>query len=194
MSGQPQARKAALRTEVRARMAELSPETRRRASAALCERLRASSIWRASNSILFFAPLPDEPDVWPLLAVALGEGKTVGLPRYDAASANYEARQVLDPVRDVEIGRFQVREPTSDCALLELDSFHLILVPGVAFDSQGGRLGRGRGYYDRLLAALRGVKCGIAFDDQIVAEVPTESQDIKVDTVLTPGRWVRPGD
>jgi 5-formyltetrahydrofolate cyclo-ligase len=66
----------------------------------------------------------------------------------------------------------------------------LILVPGVAFDLHGGRLGRGKGYYDRLLKELRGTTCGVAFDQQVVEAIPVEPHDVRLDHVLTPTRWI----
>jgi 5-formyltetrahydrofolate cyclo-ligase len=64
------------------------------------------------------------------------------------------------------------------------------LVPGVAFDLHGRRLGRGKGFYDRLLADVRGKTCGVAFDEQIVREVPVEPHDSDVNCILTPTRWI----
>jgi 5-formyltetrahydrofolate cyclo-ligase len=66
----------------------------------------------------------------------------------------------------------------------------LILVPGVAFDLQGRRLGRGKGYYDQLLGALHGTRCGVAFDQQVVDEIPMAPHDMTLHCILTPTRWV----
>ncbi|MBP9903534.1 MAG: 5-formyltetrahydrofolate cyclo-ligase, partial [Verrucomicrobia bacterium] len=71
-----------------------------------------------------------------------------------------------------------------------LNRLDLVLVPGVAFDPRGGRLGRGQGYYDRLLAGVRGTKCGVAFDEQIVDAVPVGPLDIRLNCILTPTRWI----
>jgi len=68
----------------------------------------------------------------------------------------------------------------------------LILVPGIAFDLRGRRLGRGKGYYDRWLPALRGKTCGVAFDEQIVDDIPLEPHDVVVNCILTPTRWIEP--
>ena len=65
----------------------------------------------------------------------------------------------------------------------------LVLVPGVAFDLHGRRLGRGRGYYDRLLSQVGGRTCGVAFDEQVVSEVPVEAHDVLLNCILTPTRW-----
>ena len=152
--------------------------------------LKTQAQWRAAQSILFFAPLPEELDVWPLLAEALAAGKRVALPRFVAAAQGYEACQVLDPAADLEVGQFGIREPRGRCARFPSDRLDLILVPGVAFDSLGGRLGRGKGYYDQLLGGLRGTKCGVAFDQQVVDEIPTTPHDERLDFLLTPTRWV----
>jgi 5-formyltetrahydrofolate cyclo-ligase len=65
------------------------------------------------------------------------------------------------------------------------------LVPGLGFTTDGRRLGRGKGYYDRVLAQVRGFKCGVAFDQQIVDEIPAEPHDAQLDCILTPTRWCR---
>jgi len=65
----------------------------------------------------------------------------------------------------------------------------LIVAPGIAFDLRGRRLGRGKGFYDRLLANAAGVKCGICFDEQLLAEIPVEPHDVALDFIATPTRW-----
>ena len=69
----------------------------------------------------------------------------------------------------------------------------MILVPGLAFDLRGGRLGRGRGYYDRFLAGATGLRVGVCFEDQIVADVPLEPHDLRMDFVVTPSSICRCG-
>ncbi len=88
-------------------------------------------------------------------------------------------------------GPFWIPEPKPACAQIPLDALKLVLVPGVAFDLCGRRLGRGRGFFDRLLAEAGGLKCGIAFDEQIVPAIPVESHDVQMDFILTPTRCLR---
>jgi 5-formyltetrahydrofolate cyclo-ligase len=71
-----------------------------------------------------------------------------------------------------------------------MNRLDLILVPGLAFDLNGRRLGKGKGYYDRLLAGVSGIKCGVAFDEQVVSEVPAGPHDVRVNCILTPTRWL----
>jgi 5-formyltetrahydrofolate cyclo-ligase len=182
--------KQALRNQVSARLKRMTPEERVAASARARALLAAQPLWKTAQWVLFFAPLAEELDVWPLLREALSAGKRVALPRFVAENRTYEACQIQDPESDLQMGHFGIREPASRCARLPLSRLDLILVPGVAFDLQGRRLGRGKGYYDQLLGTLRGTTCGVAFDEQVVEEVPVDSHDVRLDCVLTPTRWV----
>lgn len=182
--------KSALRAMIRAEVQRLSPTDRARSSEQLGVRLRQREAWKRAHAISFFAPMPDEPDIWPLIAQALASGRVVALPRYSKATQSYVVRQVLDLQTDIGIGYFGVREPLEACEEVPLNRLDLVLVPGVGFDSRGQRLGRGKGFYDRLLAGVSGAKCGIAFDEQIVAEVPAGPHDVRVNCILTPTRWI----
>ncbi len=136
--------------------------------------------------------MPEELDLWPLLVAALSVGKHVALPRFVAETKSYEACPIQNPERDVHVGHFGIREPNQRCLRLTSDRLDLILVPGVAFDLHGGRLGRGKGYYDQLLKVLHGTTCGVGFDQQLVDSVPVGPRDVRLNYVLTPTRWVEP--
>ncbi len=182
--------KFALREQIRARVKSMAPAAQTNAAAELCMRLREQNVWHAAGAVLLFAPLPDEPDVWPLLSEALVAGKIIALPGFVPGTNTYTARRIMDPVRDLVVGKFGIRESTAVSPEIELNQLDLVLVPGVAFDSRGRRLGRGKGFYDRLLAGVRGTKCGVAFDEQIVDAVPVGPLDIPLNCILTPTRWI----
>jgi 5-formyltetrahydrofolate cyclo-ligase len=184
--------KATQRRSIRAVLQGISPDARALASSQICARLKEQSVWKNAKSVLFFAPLPGEPDIWPLIPLALGLGKLVALPRFSPKTQAYVACRVLNPQTDIEIGKFGIREPSARCAEVPLNQLDFILVPGVAFDLNGRRLGRGQGYYDRLLAQVRGVTCGVAFEQQIAGEVPAGPHDVGLNCILTPTRWVEP--
>jgi 5-formyltetrahydrofolate cyclo-ligase len=181
--------KSALRAQVRTELAKLSAAQRTAASGEACALLEKQTLWREAKTILFFAPLPDEPDTWPLLTDALKAGKTALLPKFEPEHNHYVAYHITNVTHDLQAGRFGVREPRDTCVKFPLNRLDLILVPGIAFDLNGRRLGRGKGFYDRLLAALRGPACGVAFDQQIVNEIPVEPHDIRLSCILTPTRW-----
>ena len=182
--------KQKLRRETQDRLAGMTDGQRSVASSQACLLLGQQQIWKEARSILFYAPMPGEPDVWPLVADSLAAGKLVALPRFDATTGNYAACQLQDSVRDIVKGRFGIREPAEACGVAPLDRLDLVLVPGVAFDLRGRRLGRGKGFYDRLLPLVRGITCAVAFDEQIVAEIPVEPHDVVLNWILTPTRWI----
>lgn len=182
--------KAAVRAAARSAVHALALEQRIELSAKAAKLLVSQEVWRAARNILFYAPLPDELDIWPLLGLALDEGKAVTLPRYDTETRAYTACQLGDLSKDIVRGQYGIREASPQCAEMDLNRLDLILVPGVAFDVQGRRLGRGKGYYDRLLPHLPGTTCGVGFDEQLLPEVPTERHDIHLNCILTPTRWI----
>lgn len=181
--------KASLRAKVRAELKKMSPADRISASLQACARLEQQTLWHAAQSILFYAPLAGELDIWPLLVDALATGKTVLLPRFIPEQNLYVACQIKDAARDLQTGQFGVREPLARCEKNLLNHLDLILVPGIAFDLSGHRLGRGKGFYDRLLTVLHGPTCGVAFDQQIVSHIPVEPHDMRLNCILTPTRW-----
>jgi 5-formyltetrahydrofolate cyclo-ligase len=176
--------KNALRTMIRAQLEKISPAVRAVESIDLCERLKTQM--PSAHTILFFAPLPDELDVWPVLELSLVLGVNCALPFFDAEKKTYGARQLHHLATEIVTGKFGVREPAATCAEIPLDRFDLVLVPGMAFDSSGNRLGRGKGFYDRLLAETSGVKCGVGYDFQLLEKIPAEPHDARVNFILTP--------
>jgi 5-formyltetrahydrofolate cyclo-ligase len=178
-----------LRSRMRAALADVSPIVRLAASIELGERLQAQM--PSAHAILFYAPLPDELDVWPVLELSLALGTTCALPFFDAEKKTYGARVLGNLATDIVTGKFGVREPAASCAEIPLNQFDLVLVPGMAFDLKGHRLGRGQGFYDRLLPEASGVKCGICYDGQLLENLPAEPHDAKVNFILTPSRCVR---
>ena len=182
--------KATLRARVLAELSRIPVEFQVTGSARACALLVQQPVWARARSVLLFAPIQGEPDIWPLLALALAGGKVVALPAFLSETGHYMARRVLDPNLDIQPGKFGIREAQVHCAEVALNQLDFVLVPGVAFDLRGCRLGRGRGFYDRMLAAVTGTTCGVAFDQQIVSDVPVEPHDKHLDCILTPTRWI----
>jgi len=165
--------KQTLRAQMKAALREFSGKST--ASALVQKHLRQSPFWTAARVVYGFAPLPSEPawlgEDWP-------DDKIIAFPRAsDAGLAFFTGRDLLP-------GPLGNHEPAEDAPAPPPD---LILVPGLAFDRSGFRLGRGGGFYDRFLEALpfpRPVLCGICFSCQIVPTVPREAHDARVEWVL----------
>ena len=186
-------RKAVLRREIRAWLRALPAANRADSSTQLREALTGLDLWRHARAVMLFFPLPDEPDIAPLVEAALAGGKVVCLPRLDPGGAMYSPAQITDPARDLIASDFGVLAPRESCAAHPGKQLDLTLVPGLGFTENGWRLGRGKGHYDRMLPRVGGAKCGICFDGQVVAEMPAEPHDIRLDCILTPTRFIPVG-
>jgi 5-formyltetrahydrofolate cyclo-ligase len=179
--------KRALREGVLAARDSLPPEFRAAASAAIGKALADRDDFATASTVLLTLPFGSEWDSMPLLLTALERGKTVVLPRVNAAARTLELCRLTEPTRDVLPGYRGIPEPQSHCALIAADAIDWVLVPGVAFDTTGHRLGYGGGYYDRLLPQLRSDAARIAggYEIQLVDHVPAAPHDVPVQALAT---------
>ncbi len=182
--------KASLRRQIRARNAEVRGEARGEMSRLACGVLRGRPEWNRAKCVLLYYPLPDELDLRPVLREALAAGRVVALPRYQADRGEYEAAVIQDEGRDLRPGWAGIPEPGPSCPSVALKRLDLVLVPGLGFDRSGRRLGRGKGFYDRLLVSVHGIRCGVAGEWQVLGTVPAEPHDEPVDCILTPIRCI----
>ena len=174
--------KAELRRLMRARLRTLG-EARELHSAAICARIAQHPAYLAARVVAIFDPLPSEPAVDLLWQTA---PRRFVYPRI--AGEGLELVEVRSAAELEHAAERKFREPRAGGAsAIGLHEVDVILVPGVAFTRAGRRLGRGGGYYDRLLAALpaKAVRLGVCFEVQIVEELPSEPHDMRVDAVVT---------
>jgi len=174
-----------LRAWVRPRIAEMTPDQRSAGSRAIVRRLLERPEWQYSQAVAAYHPRADEPDVLPVFEAAWSAGKLLALPAFEAASGHYRMRRVAG-FQDLVPGAFGVMEPAASCPGVAVEALDLALVPGICFSPEGGRIGRGRGFYDRLLASFHGVVCGVGFDCQVVPYAPMEPHDVPMQLILTP--------
>jgi 5-formyltetrahydrofolate cyclo-ligase len=186
--------KLALRRETIARRDALDRESRAAAGAAIVARLVALPSFAAARTVLLTLSFRSEWDTVPLVRAALAAGKSVAVPRVNAESRMLELLAIADPVRDVGSGHLGIPEPLPYCPPVAPHAIDWALVPGVAFDRDGGRLGYGGGYYDRLLPLLspRAARVAGAFDLQIIDRVPAGPHDVLVDAIVTPSETIVP--
>ena len=176
--------KPELRKAIRVRLAALTPEAKAEKSAAICRDLAHTQEWHAARTVGFFAPLDSEPNI-DLLWAVLGE-RTVCYPRIqgeDLVFIQVPCREAL-----LESARWNLLEPPHrDEHVVPVGEMDLFLVPGMAFTADGHRMGRGKGYYDRLLAhpVFRAPAFGICFAEQLVAHLPMEEHDCPVSRVFS---------
>ena len=185
------AEKRALRERLITVRAGLPPAAREAASRAIAERLANLPAWRNARTVALHAPLGAEVDTAELVRLAQAAGMRVVWPRISRTGPALEF--ACCAVSELVPGPARALEPPASAPSVPLDAIDLIVVPGVAFDALGGRLGRGRGHYDATLALLRPgtARVGLCFDEQVVDQVPTEPHDVPLDVVVTGSRVLR---
>jgi 5-formyltetrahydrofolate cyclo-ligase len=182
--------KLALRRWVLANRDGLSAAVRAGASAAIAARILERADFKSARTVLLTLPFGSEWDTSAVMRAALAAGRTVAMPRVDGQSRMLELHAIADPQRDIVAGYRAIPEPLPACPRVSRDAIDFVLVPGVAFDRLGRRMGYGGGYFDRLLPHLapRAVRVAGAFEIQLVDRVPAAPHDIAVDAIVTESR------
>jgi 5-formyltetrahydrofolate cyclo-ligase len=184
--------KRMLRTAIIDARDALPAAARDEGSERIAARVLALAQWQAARTVLLTLPFRSEWDAARVARAALAAGKRVVVPRVDAPARVLALHRIACLADDIVPGYRGIPEPRDALPLAGTDEVDLALVPGVAFDAQGRRLGYGGGYYDRLLPLLRheAPRVAGAFDLQIVPEVPAAAHDLGVDVVVTPSQVI----
>ena len=156
----------------------------------ILKKLFADPEFRCSQTVLFYASFDGEVETFDMMKQAQDLGKRIALPAIRLEEKKIVPQAVNDLKEDLETGPYGVAQPKPDRAVsIKMDDIDLCVVPGVAFDRNHRRLGRGAGYYDRFLSALspKIPSIGLAFDFQIVPSLPREEHDVPVTRVITNG-------
>jgi 5-formyltetrahydrofolate cyclo-ligase len=179
--------KGTVRADARARLRALSPEARAAAGERIAERVWTIPEISSARAILLYASLPEEVPTDAIGREALRRGITVTYPRClpETRLMTLHVLKELEQLR--EAGSYGIREPHLACPVLALRDVDAILVPGLAWDRKGGRLGRGAGYYDRLFADpdCRAFRCGLFFAAQEIDALPLDPWDVPIDAIVT---------
>ncbi len=150
-------------------------------SSMVFNKIRTMPVWQQAQHILCYWSLPDELPTHETVNNWLAQGKNIYLPRVvgdDLEIVPYHGAQSLD-----DNNKFHIGEPVGDA--VDPSCLELIIVPAVALDEKRNRLGRGKGFYDRLLSTTECPTIGVVCDFQLVEEVPVEPHDHPLDCVVT---------
>lgn len=191
--------KKSIRETVRKKRDSMTAGSVEAKSSAIAENLMGIIEYRKAKAVLFYAAKGNEVATRNLIEKALKEGKRVLLPITNAAAREIEVAEITDYDSDLKKGAFGIMEPNTDRKMKTSgaeagEKIDAVIVPGIAFDREGHRLGYGHGYYDKLLHRLAGnengrkgsiVKIGLAYDCQIVEKLPRESHDLPMDLIVT---------
>lgn len=168
-----------IRRKVKAMRQMLSEIERRQAAEEVFDRLEKTAAFLMADHILMYHSLPDELFTHSFLG-KWGKRKHFYLPRVNGV--NLEILPYDES--HLELGSFHIEEPTG-ADTVDPSEIELVVVPAVAYDRRGNRLGRGKGFYDRLLKTTKATKIGIGYEFQLVDEVPTEPHDVAMDIIIT---------
>ncbi len=173
-------KKEEIRLRVKAQKALLSDIEKIEAAKQAFAQLENHAAFMMARNILMYHSLPDELSTLRFID-KWASRKSFFLPRVNGVNLDILP---YDRTR-LALGAFQIEEPQG-LDVASIDDIELIIVPGVAYDRNGNRVGRGKGYYDRLLSHSKATKIGLAYDFQLVDEIDAEPHDVKVDVVITP--------
>ncbi len=172
-------KKEDIRIRIKAQKALLSPAEKAEAASAAFALLEQTASFMMSDNILMYHSLPDELSTLDFLD-RWSARKHFYLPRVNGVNLD-----ILPYDRtSMRLGAFRIEEPAGD-DVVSVDDIEMIIVPAVAYDRRGNRVGRGKGYYDRLLHDSKALKVGVAYDFQMVDEIDAEPHDVKVDLIIT---------
>ena len=190
MSSPADATKKALRSEMRKLLAAMPPDERQSRSIEACKRLIALPEIQRSSIVMLYMPLPSEVDLTPAAVRCFQMGQTVCVPSVDWSRRDMTAIEVNtfdDEAMDID--ERGLRTPSAGRPI-PVESIDVVIIPGLGFDTEGWRLGRGGGYYDRFLDRVnkRTRLVGIGFDQQMVEVVPHEPHDVRMQVIVTDRR------
>jgi 5-formyltetrahydrofolate cyclo-ligase len=171
-----------LRAAMRAKLARLGSGTLRQHSASVWERLAVLPAFAQAKSVLIYVSTGAEIETHGLIRQLLALGRHVSVPAFDPAAGSYRPSPIDDFDADLAAGKFGILEPKPRAPQCTPE---VLVVPGLAFDVRGHRLGRGKGFFDGLLRESPAPKIALAHDCQVLNEIPTETHDVPVDFIVT---------
>ena len=186
-------KKQEIRNEMMRMITECSPDTLAAKTKAIEERLFEFANFLEARIAMLYMPITPEVDTQEIIRRSYMYSKIVVLPAFDPESLRMTLMKVDDPEKDLVEGPRGNMEPNAKrCKVVPIDCIDIAIIPGLAMDEKGGRLGSGKGYYDRLIPDLPITtrKVGLVFEDQIIPVVPMESNDKHVDIVITEKRII----
>jgi 5-formyltetrahydrofolate cyclo-ligase len=176
--------KTALRRELRALRRAIPPEEKKALDAILVEKALATDVYRGADLLLLYAPLADEPNLLALAAEAWRDGKEVAFPisHTDTHTLTFHTVTFLSELRE---GAYGIFEPSYEAPMANITSKTLCIVPALAFDRAGYRLGYGGGYYDRLLSDFGGHTLGLFYHAFLKNDLPRGEYDRAIELLIT---------
>ena len=189
-------KKRELRSAIRSKLSEVTSDSNNEWSRRIATHVEKLQIWKQADTVLAFLSMPGEVTTDGIIQTAFDEGKLVGVPRMSGSAIHFHAVDSLDG--PWEMHPYGVKEPLAECRIIDPtfnpEHKYLVITPGCAFDLNYGRIGYGKGYYDRFMHYCRQkaasgqsriLYVGVCFEKQIVDRVPMGDYDCRIDGLLT---------
>ncbi len=184
-----------LRKDILARRDQLSKNQRTEKNEAITKTLLGLDEIGKSNNIFIYVSFRSEVETLPLINTLLQQGKNISVPMTRVKEKRLDIIAIENPEQELVPGYCNIPEPKESIAAsrtLNPEWLDLIILPGSVFDERGGRFGYGGGYYDRLLARIPSAgRCALAFEVQLVKELPLQDHDQLLDCIVTEDRVIR---
>ncbi len=185
--------KKTIREDILRKRDSIDPEIRLKKDNMIMDKVLSSPDFEKANTILYFASFRSEVATLPHIEEALKRGKRIVLPKVDNIERRLILYEILD-TKEIKPGFMGIPEPEAvPERQRDINDVDLVIMPGVAFDPDGNRLGYGAGYYDKLLAGLKRdiPLIAIAYEEQIVNALPSEDHDVRVNKIVTDKRVIQ---
>ncbi|MBI5455285.1 MAG: 5-formyltetrahydrofolate cyclo-ligase [Deltaproteobacteria bacterium] len=184
--------KERVRSELLERRREMAFEDVYRKSSLIQRRLIDSPFYAVARALLLYSSFSNEVLTDEVFERAIRDGKEAAYPRVLRGGGRHLAFFKVKSLKELAPGSYDIPEPAEREERAFAGSFDLVVVPGVAFDEKGGRLGYGKGYYDRALSGVRCPIVALAYDFQVLKEeIPVEPHDVRVSAIVTEKRLIR---
>jgi 5-formyltetrahydrofolate cyclo-ligase len=185
--------KSDIRKEINGKSGEFSKDEQLEKTMRVTDRLFAFANFLEAGIALLYIQKECEVSTEEIIKRCYAINKVVVLPSFHAEKHRMKLMKVDNPESDLKPGARGVLEPDADiCKIVPIDLIDIAIIPGIAFDEKGGRIGTGEGYYDRLIPKLSATtrKVALAFENQIVSQIPMASHDKHVDIIITEKRII----
>lgn len=178
--------KATLRHELKQRLMQLSPQEIADKSKQICEHVVSSAVFQNSSVVMMFLSMPHEVDTTPLILCAWQQGKTVAVPKMSWEQRHMIPVEIKSLETGLKLDRMGLRNPINGVPV-PFEEIDMVITPGLGFDRQGNRLGRGGSYYDNFFTInkIKAAKWGVAFNEQLCDSIVHDDTDVPVDAVVT---------
>ncbi len=176
--------KKTARSALLAQRMQLDAAFKKEAECELCKIISSLDEFDRCQTLLLYHPTKNEPDLTPLFSIAKEQGKQVAFPISNKCDLTLTFG-LVESLFELSEGSYNISEPSQDARTAEINEKTLCIVPALAYDTRGFRLGYGKGYYDRFLKDFSGISLGAVFSAFLADRLPTDKNDIPVDIIIT---------